>query len=141
MRQADVKKQFDAAISNVESALMDLSDRLEDLPGMGRRRSRISRAGRTLRRTAGSVTEHIPIERASALATDTGRAVRQHPVTTALTVAVAGYLVWSLIRFSNERAVAARTSHRRHLETSSRQPEPVPPGAEHEPQADRQARH
>jgi ElaB/YqjD/DUF883 family membrane-anchored ribosome-binding protein len=109
MRQAKVREQVKAAIHNVESALQDLSDRLDTLPGnSGRRRSRVRRAGRRLRRTAGTFAENVPIERASAIAADTGRTVRQHPLTTALTAAIAGYLVWSLVRYSTEHTQRAR---------------------------------
>lgn len=109
MRQAKVRKQFKAAIRNVESALQDLSDRLDAIPGSsGRNRSSVRRAGRTLRRTAGTVAGHVPLERASAIAADTGRTVRQHPVKTALTAAVAGYLVWTLVRYSTERTAAGK---------------------------------
>jgi ElaB/YqjD/DUF883 family membrane-anchored ribosome-binding protein len=141
MRQADVKKQFDAAISNMESALQDLAERLEDFPGMGKRRSRLSRAGRSLRRTADSVTDHIPLERASAFAADTGRTVRQHPVTALLTAAVAGYVVWSVIRFSNERAASARASRRHRPEASAKPSESPQPGGEYRPEPDSHARH
>jgi hypothetical protein len=104
MRQADVRKQFDAAIHTVEATLRDLSDRLEALPGAGKRRSpAVRRAQRTLQRTAHNVADHIPFERASNLAADTRRTVAQHPVTTALTAAIAGYCIWSLIRYSNSR--------------------------------------
>ncbi|MGH8168405.1 MAG: hypothetical protein ACREQ1_14280 [Woeseiaceae bacterium] len=114
MRQADVKKQFDAAIHNVEATLRDLSDRLEALPGAGKRRSPVvRRARRTLQRTAHNVADHIPFERASHLAADTRRTVTQHPVTTALTAAIAGYCIWSLIRYSNGRKNALQERRRR----------------------------
>jgi hypothetical protein len=48
----------------------------------------------------------VPIERASAIAADTGRTVREHPVKTLLTAAVAGYCVWSLVRYATERPPA-----------------------------------
>ena len=104
MRQSDVTRQFKTALRNAEAALQDLSERLDDLPGTGRRRSSLQRAGRSLRRTAGSVAEHVPLDRASAIAADTGRRVREHPVKTLLTAAIAGYCVWSLVRFATEKA-------------------------------------
>jgi ElaB/YqjD/DUF883 family membrane-anchored ribosome-binding protein len=109
MRQSDVRKQFKAAIRNAESALQDLSDRFDDLPGA---RSRIRRAGRSLRRTAGSVAEHVPFERASAIAADTGRTVRAHPVTTLMTAAIAGYCIWSLVRYATERTAPGEMTGR-----------------------------
>jgi hypothetical protein len=118
MIQAHVKKQFDAAIGNVESALRDLSERLESLPVTGRPRNSFRRAGRTLRRTAGSFADHVPLERASAIAADTGRSVRQHPVTAALTAAVAGYCIWSLIQYSASRSGAGRRFAARRDEQS-----------------------
>lgn len=111
MIQAHVKKQFDAAIENVEYALRDLSDRLESLSDSRRPRSAMREAGRSLRRRASFFAGHVPLERASAIAADTGRTVRQHPVTTALTAAVAGYCIWSLIQYSTNRAAAGKRSH------------------------------
>ena len=114
MRQADLKKQFDAAIHSVEATLRDLSDRLDALPGAGKHRSPVvRRARRTLQRTAHSVADHIPFERASNLAADTRRTVTQHPVTTALTAAIAGYCIWSLIRYSNSQRQALQERRRR----------------------------
>src|SRR5690606_9645854 len=54
MIQAHVKKQFDAAIENVESALRDLSDRLESLSQSRRPPTAMRRAGRNLKRRATS---------------------------------------------------------------------------------------
>lgn len=110
MIQAHVKKQFDAAIENVESALQVLSDRLESLSDSRRPRSTMRRAGRNLKRRASSFVDHVPLERASEIAADTGRTVRQHPITTALTAAVAGYCIWSLIQYSTSRTAAGRGS-------------------------------
>ncbi|MEX2124175.1 MAG: hypothetical protein WD795_09805 [Woeseia sp.] len=145
MRQADVKKQFDAVIHNVESALRDLSDRLEGLPDTGKYPNPVRRAGRTLKRTADNVAERIPFERASTLAVDTGRAVRQHPVTTALTAAFAGYCIWSLIRYSNGRAAALKASRAGNrigeLDPGSDAAEQLRPAAEDPDGPDRHARH
>jgi ElaB/YqjD/DUF883 family membrane-anchored ribosome-binding protein len=103
MRYPDARNQLDAAVSNVESALKNLSDRLEDvLPGNSHRR-RISRARRAITRTASSVAERVPGQ-ASSLVEDTRRTVREHPVRVALTAAIAGYFVWSLIRVANEKS-------------------------------------
>jgi ElaB/YqjD/DUF883 family membrane-anchored ribosome-binding protein len=110
MIQAHVKKQFDAAIGNVESALRELSDRLESLSQSRRPRSPMRRAGRNLKQRASSLAGHVPLDRASAIAADTGRTFRQHPVTTVLTAAVAGYCVWSLIQYSTSRSAANRGS-------------------------------
>jgi hypothetical protein len=103
MIQAHVKKQFDAAIGNVESALRELSDRLESLSQSRRPRSPMRRAGRNLKQRASSLAGHVPLDRASAIAADTGRTFRRHPVTTVLTAAVAGYCIWSLIQYSTSR--------------------------------------
>jgi ElaB/YqjD/DUF883 family membrane-anchored ribosome-binding protein len=113
MIQAHVKKQFDAAIENVESALRDLSDRLESLSQSRRPPTAMRRAGRNLKRRASSFADHVPLERASAIAADTGRTVRQHPVTTVLTAAVAGYCIWSLVQYSTNRTAAGRKSSNR----------------------------
>lgn len=110
MIQAHVKKQFEAAIENAESALRDLSERLESLSASRRPRSTMRRAGRNLKRRASSFVDHVPLERASTFAADTGRTVRQHPVTTVLTAAVAGYAIWSLIQYSTNRTAAGRSS-------------------------------
>lgn len=115
MIQAHVKKQFDAAIENVESALQVLSDRLESLSDSRRPRSTMRRAGRNLKRRASSFADHVPLERASEIAADTGRTVRQHPITTALTAAVAGYCIWSLIQYSTSRTAAGRGSRSEKL--------------------------
>jgi ElaB/YqjD/DUF883 family membrane-anchored ribosome-binding protein len=137
MRQSDVRKQFKAAIRSAESALQDLSDRLDDLPGTGSRHSTIRRAKRSLRRTAGAVAEHVPIERASAIAADTGRTVREHPVKTLLTAAIAGYCVWSLVRYATERPAG------RELRGSGEHPEPddLQPGVEAPGEATSYPRH
>jgi ElaB/YqjD/DUF883 family membrane-anchored ribosome-binding protein len=140
MRHTDVKKHLDVAIHNVESALQDLADRLEVLPDKGTRKSAVRRAGRTLKRTADTVAEHIPFERASTLAADTGRTVRQHPVKTALTAAIAGYCLWSLIRYANDRTAAEKTARAGSSDESGEgagQPQPATyPG-----EPDRLARH
>lgn len=110
MIQAHMKKHLDAAIENAESALRDLSDRLESLSGSRRPRSAMRRAGRKWKRRANSIADHVPLERASAFAADTGRSVREHPVTTVLAAAVAGYCIWSLIQYSTNRTAAGRGS-------------------------------
>lgn len=103
MRHADTRRQLDDAVNHVEAALKDLSERLEDaLPGSGRRR-RIARAKRAVRRTAGSLTDRVSGRQVSSLVDDTRRVVSDHPVQVALTAAVAGYCVWSLIRLANGR--------------------------------------
>lgn len=117
MRQAHVKRQFDAAIHNVELALRDLSDRLEAMSGTATPRSRIRRAGRTLKKKAGSFADHVPLERASAIAVDTGRTVREHPVKTVLTAAIAGYCIWSLIQYSTSRTAAGGRARTREART------------------------
>ncbi|MEX2495836.1 MAG: hypothetical protein WD448_07095 [Woeseia sp.] len=115
MRQAELKRQFDAAISNVESALEDLSERLNELPGRKKRRRVFDAAGKRLRHTADKITHRLPVERASTLAANSRRTATEHPVTTALAAAVAGYCVWSLLRFANERS-ARRESRLDHPE-------------------------
>lgn len=103
MRHMDTRKQLDAAVENVESALRNLSDRLEDvLPGSSHRR-RVSRAGRAIRRTASSVVDRVSPDHASSLVADTRRTVSEHPVRVALTAALAGYCVWSLFKLANGR--------------------------------------
>lgn len=120
MIQAQVKKQFDAAIENVEDALRDLSERLESLSRGGRSHSTMRRAGRNLKRRAGSLAEHVPLERASAFAADTGRTVRQHPVTTVLAAAVAGYCIWSLVQYATHRTAAGQRSGARRDDFSGK---------------------
>jgi hypothetical protein len=120
MRQTYVKNQFEAAIRNVESALRELADRLDSLPGQGSPRTTLRHAGRTLRRTAGSVADHLPFERASEMAADTGRVVRQNPVKTALTAAIAGYCIWSLIQYSSSRTAAGKSSAFSDAESDTR---------------------
>ena len=142
MRQAQVKKQFDAAIHNVELALRDLSDRLDSMTGTRTRRSTIRRAGRTLREKAGSFADHVPLERASAIAMDTGRTVREHPVKTVLTAAIAGYCIWSLIQYSTSRTAAGR--ERKASTDASGRPTPadeLQPGAEQRDEAASLPRH
>jgi ElaB/YqjD/DUF883 family membrane-anchored ribosome-binding protein len=104
MRQTYVKNQFDAAIRNVESALEELADRLHSRPVTASPRSSLRHAGRTLRRKAGSLADHVPFERASEMAADAGRVVRHHPVKTVVTAAIAGYCIWTLIQYSASRA-------------------------------------
>jgi ElaB/YqjD/DUF883 family membrane-anchored ribosome-binding protein len=104
MRHLDTREQLDAAVSNVESALKNLSERLDDvLPGSDRLSHRVTRAKRAIRRTASSVADRIPADRASQLVAETGRTVREHPLRVALTAALAGYCVWSLLRLTNGR--------------------------------------
>lgn len=108
MRQTYVKNHFDAAIRNIESALQDLTDRLDSLPGSGTPRNTLRRAGRSLRRKASSIADHVPFDRASEMAVGTGRVVRQNPVKTVLTAAIAGYCIWSLIQYSTRRPAGKR---------------------------------
>ncbi|MGH8193030.1 MAG: hypothetical protein ACREQ8_01335 [Woeseiaceae bacterium] len=111
MRQTDVRQQLDAAVSNMESALKDLSERLEDaLPGSDDLRHRVTRAKRAIRRGAGSVADHVTPPYPS-LVEETRRTVRDHPVRVALTAAMAGYCVWSLLRLANGRASLRGNSH------------------------------
>jgi hypothetical protein len=132
MRQSDVRRQFKTALRNAETALQDLSERLDDLPGTGRRKSSLQRAGRSLRRTAGSMAEHVPLDRASAIAADTSRTVREHPVKTLLTAAIAGYCVWSLVRFATEKASDSgmRAGNRGEGGEEGRDLEELQPGVE-----------
>ncbi len=100
MRHSDVFSQLETAFGNVESALKNLSDRLDDaLPDY--RRRPIKRAGQALRRTANQVAERVRPEHAGSLMEDTRRTVREHPVSTVLAAAAAGYVVWSLLRMGN----------------------------------------
>lgn len=128
MRQTYVKSHFDAAIRGIESALQDLTDRLDSLPGSGTPRSALHRAGRSLRRTAGSIADHVPFERASEMAADTGRVVRQNPVKTILTAAIAGYCIWSLIQYSTSRPSRTRLP-RSDADTNRRLQEDISRGA------------
>jgi hypothetical protein len=125
MRQTYVKNQFDAAIRNVESALDELTDRLHSLPGPASPRSTLRHAGRTLRRKAGSLAGHVPFERASEMAADTGRVVRQHPVKTVITAAIAGYCIWTLIQYSAGRAAQGRSSRFSDAERNRRLQEDI----------------
>jgi hypothetical protein len=104
MRYPDTHRQLDDAVNHVESALKNLSDRLEDfLPG-DRHRRRLTRARRAIGRTTSSVIDRVPGQ-ASALLTDTRRGVTNHPVRTALTAMLAGLCLWSLFRLvSNGRS-------------------------------------
>jgi len=129
MRQSDVRRQFKTALRNAESALQDLSDRLDDLPGSGRRKSTLQRAGRSLRRTAGSMAEHVPLDRASAIAADTGRTVREHPVKTLMTAAIAGYCVWSLVRYATEKS-SERAQRAGNADEEGRDFDELQPGVE-----------
>jgi hypothetical protein len=141
MRQTYVKNRFDAAIRNIESALEDLNDRLDSLPGSRSPRSTLRHAGRTLRRKAGYLADHVPFDRASAMAADTGRVVRQNPVKTALTAAIAGYCIWSLIRYSNSRTAADRSSRPGEAETNRRLQEDISRGAGLEEEEESRPRH
>jgi ElaB/YqjD/DUF883 family membrane-anchored ribosome-binding protein len=119
MRQTYAKSQFDAALRNIESALRDITDRLDSLPGSETPGSTLRRAGRNLRRKAGYIADHVPLDRASEMAADTGRVVRQNPVKTVLTAAIAGYCIWSLIQYStSHRPAAGRRSQSGDAETN-----------------------
>lgn len=111
---SDVRSQLDAAFGNVESALKNLSERLDDvLPDYGRQR-KIARARRAIRRTASSVVERVrPHE--GGLMEDTRRTVREHPFGTLLTAAAAGFFVWSLFRIASSRHEGSTTGHARTL--------------------------
>lgn len=105
MKETNARKHIDAALGNVESALRDLSDRLEEaVPGRRRIRSRLARAEDGLRRTAHSVAGHLPRRQTASLLETAENTVRAHPVRVALTAAVAGYCAWSLYRYANDRA-------------------------------------
>jgi ElaB/YqjD/DUF883 family membrane-anchored ribosome-binding protein len=125
MRQTYVKNQFDAAIRNVESALEELADRLHSRPVTASPRSSLRHAGRTLRRKAGSLADHVPFERASEMAADAGRVVRHHPVKTVVTAAIAGYCIWTLIQYSTSRAAAGRNSRLSEAERNRRLQEDI----------------
>jgi len=129
MRQTYVRNRFDTAIHNVESALQELTDRLDSLPGTGRPGSTLRHAGRTLRRTASSLADHVPFERASEMAAGTGRVVRQNPVKTLLTAAIAGYCIWSLVQYSTSRTAAGRGSGSSDAERNRRLQEDISRGA------------
>jgi ElaB/YqjD/DUF883 family membrane-anchored ribosome-binding protein len=129
MRQTYVKNQFDAAIRNVESALEELADRLHSRPVTASPRSSLRHAGRTLRRKAGSLADHVPFERASEMAADAGRVVRHHPVKTVVTAAIAGYCIWTLIQYSTRRAAAGRNSRLSEAERNRRLQEDISRGA------------
>lgn len=128
MRQTYAKNQFDAALSNIESALQDISDRLDSLPGSRTPGGALRRAGRNLKRKAGSIADHVPFDRASEMAADTGRVVRQNPVKTALTAAIAGYCIWSLIQYSTSRPAAGRRPQSSDAETNRRLQEDIGAG-------------
>jgi hypothetical protein len=128
MRQTYAKNQFDAALGNIESALQDISDRLDSLRGSRTPGRSLRRAGRNLRRTASSIAGHVPFDRASEMAADTGRVVRQNPVKTALTAAIAGYCIWSLIQYSTSRPAAGRRSQSSDAETNRRLQEDIGAG-------------
>ena len=104
------RNQIDAAVRNVESALRDLSARLDDaLPGSKRsRRNRLRRAEAAVRRTAHDVAERLPTEHGASLLEDAGRAVRAHPLKVAAGAAIAGYLAWSLLRLAGNQRVPSR---------------------------------
>lgn len=132
MRQTYAKNQFDAALRSIESTLQDITDRLDSLPGSRTPASTLRRAGRNLRRTAGSIADHVPFDRASEMAADTGRVVRQNPVKTVLTAAIAGYCIWSLIRYSTSRPDAGRHSRSSDAETNRRLQEDIGAGIREE---------
>lgn len=115
MKDKRARKQIDAALGNVESALRDLSDRLEDVvPGRKRYRNRLARAEDGLRRTARSVAGRLPRERTASLVESAEQTVRAHPVRVALTAAVAGYCAWSLFRFANGHSAVRKERLGRH---------------------------
>lgn len=132
MRQTYAKNQFDAALRSIESTLQDITDRLDSLPGSRTPASTLRRAGRNLRRTAGSIAGHVPFDRASEMAADTGRVVRQNPVKTVLTAAIAGYCIWSLIRYSTSRPAAGRHPRSSDAETNRRLQEDIGAGIREE---------
>jgi hypothetical protein len=101
MRHTDVFSQLETAFGNVESALKNLSDRLDDaLPDYGRRHP-VKRAGQALRRRANEMAERVRSDHDGSLMEDTRRTVREHPVGTMLAAAAAGFVVWSLLRMGN----------------------------------------
>ena len=105
MRHQEAQRQLHDAVNHVESALRNLSDRMEDfLPG-NRHRRRLARAKRAIGRRTSSVVERVPGQ-ASALLADTRRGVTNHPVRTALTAMLAGLCVWSLFRLLSNRSPA-----------------------------------
>lgn len=105
MRHQEAQHQLHDAVNHVESALRNLSERMEDfLPG-SRHRRRLARARRALGRRTSSVVERVPGQ-ASALLADTRRGVTDHPVRTALTAMLAGLFVWSLFRLLSNRSPA-----------------------------------
>lgn len=109
MRDKSTRRHIDTALENVESALRDLSDRLEEaLPGKRRLRHRVARAEDSLRRTAHGVAGRLPRERTASLVESAERTIRMHPVKVALTAAVAGYCAWSIVRFANGRTATRR---------------------------------
>lgn len=105
MRHQDAQHQLQDAVNHVESALRNLSDRMEDfLPG-NRHRRRLARARRAIGRRTSSVVERVPGQ-ASALLADTRRGVTDHPLRTVLTAVLAGVCVWSLFRLLSNRSPA-----------------------------------
>jgi ElaB/YqjD/DUF883 family membrane-anchored ribosome-binding protein len=130
MRQTYVQRRLEAPVRNARSALKELADRLDSLPGSRSRKSTLRHAGRTLRRTAGSLADHVPLERASEMAADTGRVVRQNPVKTVLTAAIAGYCIWSLIQYSNSHRAAENSSRSSDAERNRRLQEDISRGAD-----------
>jgi ElaB/YqjD/DUF883 family membrane-anchored ribosome-binding protein len=129
MREINLRDHVDAAIRNVESALQELNNRLDSLPGTGRPGNSLRRARRTLTRKARSLADHVPFERASDVAADTGRVVRQNPVKTVLTAAIAGYCIWSLIHYSTSRTAAGKRWASRDTERNRRLQEDISRGA------------
>jgi hypothetical protein len=112
MRYPDARHQLDDAVNHVESALRNLSDRLEDvLPG-NRHRRRLTRARRAIGRTASSVVDRVSPEHAPALFADARRGVTNHPVRAALTATVAGICIWSLLRLLLDGKSRARRNGR-----------------------------
>lgn len=115
MSNSHIRGQLESAVSNVESALRNLSDRLDDvLPDYGRRR-RISRAGRAIRRTAGQVAERVRPNNGASLMDDTRRTVREHPYGSVLMAAFAGWLVWSVLRSGESRHAGHEADEGRSL--------------------------
>jgi hypothetical protein len=63
------------------------------------------------------------------MAADTGRVVRQNPVKTLLTAAIAGYCIWSLIQYSTSRTAAGRSSRSGDADSNRRLQEDISGGA------------
>ncbi len=110
MRNAHAR-QLDDAVDHVESALKNLSDRLEDMLPGNRQRRRLARARRAIGRTTSSVVERVPGQ-ASALLAGTRRGVADHPLRVALTATIASICVWSLFRLLSNGKSPARHNGR-----------------------------